>query len=146
MPRILVIDDDHSTRLALQALLTRKSFDVAMAPNGRTGLQLISSLGFDAVIIDMFMPGVDGIATLRELVGLNPNLPFIAMSGCAFTDRRQGAPDFLGMATRLGAAAALQKPFSAAELLKAIARAFDIGAPRREPLRNTEPVSLGAAS
>jgi CheY-like chemotaxis protein len=147
MPRILVVDDDHPTRLALQTLLTRRSFNVALAPDGPTGLRLISSVGFDAVIIDMFMPGMNGIGTIRELVGLNPNLPFIAISGCGFTDRRQGAPDFLGMATRLGAAAALQKPFSAAELLEAIGRAFDAGAPHldRAHLRNATSVSLGVS-
>jgi two-component system, response regulator, stage 0 sporulation protein F len=148
MPRILVIDDDHSTRVALDALLTRKQFDVFLAPDGPSGLRLISTLSFDAVIIDMFMPGMDGIATIRQLIKLKPNLPFIAISGCAFTDRKQGAPDFLGMAIRLGAAASLQKPFPTSEFLEVIDRALHIGLLRLAEmrLRDTRPVAIGQAS
>jgi two-component system, response regulator, stage 0 sporulation protein F len=130
MPTILVIDDDPAIRTALDMLLRRKNYSVFLAPDGPTGLQLISSLALDAVIIDMFMPGMNGIATIRELIKLKPDLPFIAMSGFAFTDRKQGAPDFLGMAIRLGAAAALQKPFETRELLEALDRSLE---PRRHP-------------
>jgi CheY-like chemotaxis protein len=138
MPRILVIDDDYSTRAALDALLTRRKFDVFVAPDGPSGLRLISTLALDAVIIDMFMSGMDGIATIRELIKLKPDLPFIAISGCAFTDRKQGAPDFLGMAIRLGAAASLQKPFPAGELLEAIDRSLDLGVQRLAGMRGFE--------
>ena len=130
MPTILVIDDDPAIRTALDMLLRRKNYSVFLAPDGPTGLQLISSLALDAVIIDMFMPGMNGIATIRELIKLKSDLPFIAMSGFAFTDRKQGAPDFLGMAIRLGAAAALQKPFETRELLEALGRSLE---PRRHP-------------
>jgi two-component system, response regulator, stage 0 sporulation protein F len=125
MPMILVIDDDHAIRTVLDMLLRKKHFGVFLAADGPTGLRLISGVAFDAVIIDMFMPGMDGIATIRELIKLKPDLPFIAMSGYAFTDRKQGAPDFLGMAIRLGAAAALQKPFETRELLEAIDRSLE---------------------
>jgi two-component system, response regulator, stage 0 sporulation protein F len=130
MPAILIIDDDLAIRTALDMLLTSKNYSVFLAPDGPTGLQLISSLAVDAVIIDMFVPGMNGIATIRELIKLKPDLPFIAMSGFAFTDRKQGAPDFLGMAIRLGAAAALQKPFETQELLEALERSL---VPRRHP-------------
>ena len=126
MPTILVVDDDEATRLALQALLKRHSFDVVLASDGSTGLRLIEERSCDVAIIDIFMPGMDGIATIRQLVKLDPNLPFIAMSGYAFTDRNQGAPDFLGMTVRLGATAALQKPFKSAELLGAIEHCFEV--------------------
>jgi two-component system, response regulator, stage 0 sporulation protein F len=126
MPNILVIDDDHATRAALYAMLRQRKFGIFLAPDGPSGLRSINSAAFDAVIIDMFMPGMDGIATIRELIRHKPTLPFITMSGCGFTDRRQGAPDFLGMAIRLGAAAALQKPFRPAELFEAIQRALGI--------------------
>jgi CheY-like chemotaxis protein len=130
MPTILVIDDDLAIRTALDMLLRRKNYSVFLAADGPTGLQLISNLALDAVIIDMFMPGMNGIATIRELIKLKPDLPFIAMSGFAFTDRKQGAPDFLGMSIRLGAAAALQKPFETRELLEALDRSLEL---RRHP-------------
>jgi CheY-like chemotaxis protein len=138
MPTILVIDHDPAIRTALDILLRRKHLGVFLAADGPTGLHLISSIAFDAVIIDMFMPGMNGISTIRELIKLKPDLPFIAMSGYAFTDRKQGAPDFLGMATRLGAAAALQKPFETNELLAAIDRSLE----RRKP----PPIEIPAAA
>jgi two-component system, response regulator, stage 0 sporulation protein F len=138
MPTILVIDDDHAIRAALDFLLRRKHFSVLLAADGAAGLRLISSLACDAVIIDMFMPGMDGIATIRELIKLKPDLPFIAMSGYALTGRKQGAPDFLGMAIRLGAAAALQKPFENTELLGAIHRSI--------ALRRRLPMDIPAAA
>jgi two-component system, response regulator, stage 0 sporulation protein F len=132
MPTILVIEDDQAIRTALDMLLRKKHFGVFLAPDGQTGLRLISSVTFDAVIIDMSLRGMDGIATIRELIKLKPDLPFIAISGYAFTDRKQGAPDFLGMAIRLGAAAALQKPFETQELLEAIDRS--LASRRRVPI------------
>jgi two-component system, response regulator, stage 0 sporulation protein F len=132
MPAILVIDDDHAIRTVLDVLLRKKHFGVFLAPDGPTGLQSISNVAFDAVIIDMFMPGMDGIATIRELIKLKPDLPFIAMSGYAFADRKQGSADFLGTAIRLGAAAALQKPFENTELLGAIDRSIELH--RRRPM------------
>lgn len=126
MPTILIIDDDHATRAALEMLLKQKKFGVFLAPDGSTGIRLIGSVCFDAVVIDMFMPGMDGLATVRQLIKIDPTVPFIAISGYAFTDRRQGAPDFLGMAIKLGATAALQKPFDIRDLLEAINRALEL--------------------
>ena len=99
------------------------------------------------------MPNIHGIATIRELIKLKPKLPFIAM--CGFTDRRQGAPDFLGMAIKLGAVAALQNPFRAGDLFEAIARAlgFSFGPssglcqpPARTPPESTTSDTLRHAS
>ena len=126
MPTVLIIDDDQATRTALEMLLKKKKFGVFLAPDGPTGIRLIGSISFDAVVIDMFMPGMDGLATIRELIKIDPTVPFIAISGHAFTDRRQGAPDFLGMAIKLGATAALQKPFDILDLLEAVDRAVDV--------------------
>jgi two-component system, response regulator, stage 0 sporulation protein F len=125
MPTVLIIDDDHATRAALEMLLKQKKFGVFVAPDGPTGIRLVGEVSFDAVVIDMFMPGMDGIATIRELIKIDPTVPFIAISGYAFTDRTQGAPDFLGMAIRLGATAALQKPFDILDLLEAVNRAVE---------------------
>ncbi|MGY4308699.1 two-component system response regulator (stage 0 sporulation protein F) [Bradyrhizobium sp. USDA 4369] len=126
MPTVLIIDDDSATRAALETLLKKKKFCVFLAPDGPTGIRLIGSVSFDAVVIDMFMPGMDGIATIRELIKIDPTVPFIAISGYAFTDKKQGAPDFLGMAIKLGATAALQKPFDILDLLEAVDRAIEV--------------------
>jgi two-component system response regulator (stage 0 sporulation protein F) len=126
MPTVLIIDDDYATRTALETLLKKKRHCVFLAPDGLTGIRLIGSVSFDAVVIDMFMPGMDGLATIRELIKIDSTVPFIAISGYAFTDRKQGAPDFLGMAIKLGATAALQKPFDILDLLEAVDRAIEV--------------------
>ncbi len=148
MPTVLIIDDDQATRTALEMLLKKKKFGVFLAPDGPTGIRLVGNVSFDAVVIDMFMPGMDGLATIRELIKIDPTVPFIAISGYAFTDRRQGAPDFLGMAIKLGATAALQKPFDILDLLEAVDRAVDV---RQQlltdaPQRKSDPPSVRKAS
>jgi DNA-binding NtrC family response regulator len=143
MPTVLIIDDDQATRTALELLLKKKKFGVFLAPDGPTGIRLLGSVPFDAVVIDMFMPGMDGLATIRELIKIDPAVPFIAISGYAFTDRRQGAPDFLGMAIKLGATAALQKPFDMLDLLEAIDRAVEV---RRQPLTGAQQHNSGSLS
>jgi DNA-binding response OmpR family regulator len=62
MPAILVIDDDSHALAAVDAVLKRKRFDVAVARDGRAGLDLFEAEKFDAVVIDIFMPEMDGIA------------------------------------------------------------------------------------
>jgi len=143
MPTVLIIDDDQATRTALELLLKKKKFGVFLAPDGPTGIRLLGSVPFDAVVIDMFMPGMDGLATIRELIKIDPAVPFIAISGYAFTDRRQGAPDFLGMAIKLGATAALQKPFDMLDLLEAIDRAVEV---RRQLLTGAPQHNSGSLS
>jgi CheY-like chemotaxis protein len=122
MPTILVIDDDIHVRVAIEAVLKRKNFGVVVAADGPDGLQLFKSGGFDAVVLDIFMPEMDGFATIKQLRGINPSVPIIAMSGRAFTDPKNESPDFLGMAVKLGANQALQKPFQGEQLFQALMR------------------------
>jgi CheY-like chemotaxis protein len=72
---------------------------------------------FDIVICDICMPGMDGLETIREFHRYDPDVPVIAISGFTF---RHSAPDFLTMATKLGAAFSLPKPFRPPELLQAV--------------------------
>ncbi|WP_407153950.1 response regulator [Bradyrhizobium sp. STM 3557] len=79
MPTVLIIDDDQATRAALEMLLKKKKFGVFLAPDGPTGIRLLGSVSFDAVVIDMFMPGMDGLATIRELIKIDPTVPFVGI-------------------------------------------------------------------
>jgi CheY-like chemotaxis protein len=120
MPRILVVDDDLSVRVATQTLLEREGYDVVVADSGRNGIEAITSASFDAVIVDIFMPGMDGLDTIKAFNRQAPGVPVIAMSGFMFRNSSAPAPDFLGMSTKLGAAYSLHKPFRPGELIKAI--------------------------
>lgn len=120
MRRILVIDDDRSVRTAIKTLLEREGFEVVAVENGRAGLEALESTPFDVVIVDIFMPGMDGLETITAFHRRAPLVPIIAMSGFMFRDSAMPAPDFLSMATKLGAAYSLHKPFRPRELIAAV--------------------------
>jgi DNA-binding response OmpR family regulator len=120
MPRILVVDDDMSVRLATQTLLEHEGYEVVVADGGRGGIEAIATQSFDAVIVDIFMPGMDGLETIKAFNRNAPGVPVIAISGFLFRNSSAPPPDFLSMSTKLGAAYSLHKPFRPRELLKAI--------------------------
>ena len=115
--RILVVDDDMGVRGAIDAVLSQEGFDVVLADGGSAGLKALKGSHFDAVLIDIFMPGMDGLEAIRSFRAAAPGVPLVAMSGFLPRDAMATAPDFLKMATRLGAAYSLRKPFRPKELL-----------------------------
>lgn len=119
-PRILVVDDDLAVRSAIDAVLSHEGYEVVVADGGSTGLEALKGGHFDAVLIDIFMPGMDGLETIRSFQDAAPKVPLVAMSGFLSRDAMATTPDFLNMATRLGAAFSLQKPFRPSELLRIV--------------------------
>ena len=119
MAKILVVDDIKNVRDAVAAALEDLGgYDVMLASDGRTGLDLLDLHRFDVAIADIWMPGEDGIAFLRSAKAKYPDLPVIIITG--------GGPDFppmemsLSVVQSLGADAVLIKPFENSELLAAI--------------------------
>lgn len=121
MPRILVIDDDKSVRTAIKTLLEREGYEVFAAEDGRTGLDAFESMAVDVLIVDIFMPGMDGLEAIKLFKRRAPQVPIVAISGFMFRNSSTPAPDFLSMAAKLGAAFALHKPFRPRELSAAVA-------------------------
>ena len=107
MARILVIDDDEAIRSVLTILLGQKAHQVVTAQDGRRGLKALESDHFDLLIVDIFMPEMDGLEAIRLARKSKPDLPIIVISGSAGAS----TPDFLNMATKLGAIESIQKPF-----------------------------------
>jgi CheY-like chemotaxis protein len=64
---VLIIDDEEIMREILEALLSREGYSVRAASGGSEGVELAKSVPFDAVIVDVMMPGIDGMAVLEEL-------------------------------------------------------------------------------
>jgi CheY-like chemotaxis protein len=120
MASILVIDDDRSVLLTIRILLERAGHPVEAVDNSRTGLQLLETQNFDLLIVDIFMPGMDGFETMKLVHQSRPDMPVIVISGQQFSLSSYPSPDFLHMATRLGAVSSLQKPFRPSELLAAV--------------------------
>jgi two-component system, response regulator, stage 0 sporulation protein F len=120
MARVLIIDDDDSVCIAIKAVLLRHDCVAVVADRGQLGLQLFSESHFDVVMIDIFMPGMDGLETIKGFRKRAPSVPIIAMSGFVSHSSAAPIPDFLGMAAKLGASYCLQKPYTSHQLIKAI--------------------------
>ena len=133
MPRILVVDDDKSVRIATQTLLEHDSYEVVVADSGRAGIEALADSTFDVVIVDIFMPGMDGLETIKAFHHHASDVPIIAMSGFMFRNTSAPAPDFLSMSTKLGAAYSLHKPFRPRDLLKAIEACLGSGTAAESP-------------
>jgi len=125
MARVLVIDDDRAVRTIIQATLEHEGFEVLVVGDGRTGIEVTKSENFDLLIVDVFMPGMDGFETIRLVREHKPALPIVVMSGQSFRPGSDPAPDYLSMATKLGAVRSLRKPFRARELLAVIAECLE---------------------
>ena len=124
MARILVIDDDRNVLATIKLLLEREAHDVVASPDSRTGLDLFEASSFDLLIVDIFMPGMDGIETMKLVHQRRPEMPVVVISGQEFRTASERAPDFLLMATRLGAVSSVQKPFRPRDLLSAVGEAL----------------------
>ena len=120
MASILVIDDDRAVLATIKILLERASHTVEAVDNSRAGLQLLTTQSFDLLVVDIFMPGMDGFETMRQVHQSRPDIPVIVISGQQSSLVSENAPDFLHMATRLGAVSSLQKPFKPADLLAVV--------------------------
>ena len=121
MARILVVDDDTLVLASVQMLLIHAGHEVLAVDQARNAVIALEREQFDLVIVDVFMPGMDGYQAIKEFRRLDPAMPVIAMSGVMFRESSQRhAPDFLGMAAKLGATRTLNKPFKPAELMEAV--------------------------
>jgi two-component system response regulator PilR (NtrC family) len=97
---ILVIDDEEIMREILEALLTREGYHVRLASHAAEGLELARTMPFDAAIVDMMMPGMDGITALDELKKIDDDLPVMMITAFAsvenaITAMKRGAFDYV---------------------------------------------------
>jgi CheY-like chemotaxis protein len=121
MARILVLDSDCAVRSALQVLLQLEGFEVAVAENGSTAMQVLRGIRIDLVVLDLNLRGMHGYEVIEQIRAHASDLPIVAMSGLLFRDVTNPGEDVLARAVALGAAVALRKPFRPKELLDAIA-------------------------
>ncbi len=127
--RILVIDDDNHVRTSIVLALRARGFDVVAADNGASGLRAFEAGPFDLAIVDVFMPGMDGVKLIKALRELDHNFPVIAVSGVLLPASGRTALDLFPKAPGLENIVCLQKPFRPPELLAAIAKALEGASP-----------------
>jgi DNA-binding response OmpR family regulator len=81
MPRVLAVDDDPMILELLAAVLTPKGYEVVTAQNGGDALMLLEAYAVDVVLLDVGMPGVDGMSALRRIRAVHSELPVIMLTG-----------------------------------------------------------------
>jgi len=79
--RILVVDDEKPVRETLAALLRQEGYNVVVAEGGHSAVEAIEVFTFGLVIVDIFMPGMNGLETIQVFRTGAPTVPIIAMSG-----------------------------------------------------------------
>ena len=114
---ILVIDDEEIMREILETLLTREGYDVRLAASAAEGLELARSMPFDAAIVDVMMPGMDGIAALDELKKIDDDLPVLMITAFASVENAIAA-------MKRGAFDYITKPFKNDEVLVVLRNAL----------------------
>ncbi|HWU38196.1 MAG TPA: response regulator, partial [Candidatus Acidoferrum sp.] len=114
--RILVVDDEESVRWALRKALERAHYRVDMASDGHAGLQAAEEPGVDLVLLDVRLPGRDGLDVLREIRKRCPDLPVIMMTA-------YGTLQVAVEAMKLGAYDYIGKPFDMDEVILVVEKA-----------------------
>lgn len=124
MPQILIIDDDHLVRAATKAVLNAKGYDVDVAGTGREGIEAARNNRFDLIIVDLFMPEMDGLKVIETIRQADADVPMIAASGFMFGGECPTMPNFDSMAAEAGAGSTLYKPFRPDVLVNAVEKAI----------------------
>ena len=112
---ILVVDDEVKIRDILNDILTHANYLVALAKDGEEALALVKTKPVDLVLLDLVMPGIDGMVVLEELRTLNPLLPILIVSA-------HGNVAKAVEAVNLGAVDFIEKPIKMENLLDKIAQ------------------------
>ena len=117
-PSVLIVDDEPSILQSLGGLLSDEGFEVMTAYNGYEALKIVDAESPDLVLLDIWMPGMDGMETLREIKKENPFIQVIMITG-------HGNIDTAVKATKLGAYDFIEKPLSIDRVIVAINNALN---------------------
>ncbi len=115
---LLIVDDDEDLLEMVSFALSRAGYSVSKAGDGRAALELARARRFDAVVLDMMMPGMDGVTALAELRKLDPGLQVIMLTA-------HGSVDTAVESMRLGAFDYIRKPFGLDALEAVVAKAVE---------------------
>lgn len=116
--RVLLVDDEETFTDSLAKVLRRRGLEVAVAASGEEGIAYLTQRDYDVVVLDLRMPGLDGLATLRRLKELRPTTQVIMLTG-------HGTVDAGIEALRLAAFDFMLKPAVTDRLVEVISAAGD---------------------
>lgn len=117
--RILIIDDEPSIRKSLEGILRDEGFDTATAEDGLSGIQQVLIARPSLVLLDIWMPGIDGLETLQRLKSIAPEMPVVMISGHAAIATAMKA-------IQLGAADFIEKPLDLLATMSAVRKALGL--------------------
>jgi len=129
--RILLVDDEEQFVQALSERLTLRGYDVTTSLSGEDALEKLKQYNYEVVILDIAMPGLNGIATLREIKKFKPLTEVIMLTGHATVETA-----IEGM--KIGAADYLVKPCDTEELMAKINNAQQRKADQEERIREAK--------
>ncbi|MBL7175425.1 MAG: sigma-54-dependent Fis family transcriptional regulator [Desulfobacteraceae bacterium] len=127
MSKILIIDDDDQLRKSFEKLLIDEGYYVESAPSGEMGLKKLEPMVPDVVILDMRLPGMNGLETFQAIHEIKPKLPVIMMTA-------YGTTETAIQATKMGAFDYILKPFDIPDMLKFIGQALEAGRFMQSPV------------
>jgi CheY-like chemotaxis protein len=105
MAKVLVIDDEPAVRELLNILLSQKGYDVLLADNGSKGLELYRQEHPDVILLDLKMPGLDGVTVLKHIRSVDLTQPVIVLTG-------DSAPETKRQVRELGVSEFIEKGHS----------------------------------
>jgi two-component system, NtrC family, nitrogen regulation response regulator NtrX len=117
-PSILIVDDETSILKSLSGILSDEGFETITASNGYEALKILDTESPDLVLLDIWMPGIDGIDTLKEIKKIQPATPVVMITG-------HGTIETAVNATKIGAFDFIEKPISIDKVIVAINNALN---------------------
>jgi len=116
--KILVVDDEEEVRFMLREALAKRGFEPVLAPDAETALELLRAGGLDLVLLDIMLPGMDGIQAIPKIQEIDPQVPILMMTA-------HGSRDIAVRAIQAGAYDFFDKPFKIDELTIVVRRALE---------------------
>ncbi|MCK4235949.1 MAG: sigma-54-dependent Fis family transcriptional regulator, partial [Candidatus Krumholzibacteria bacterium] len=133
--RVLIVDDEESIRSSLEKLLSYEKFKTFTAPDGSSALELVADERVDIVLLDIKMPGMDGLEVLTKIRELRSDLPVVIISG-------HGTIQTAVEATKLGAFDFIEKPIDLERLLLTVRNGLKQGELARQNIQLKERVGV----
>jgi len=117
MKKILIVDDDTVVLSSCKRILEPEGYEVSLTSSVKEALQMLEEKKFDIILVDVIMPGYDGMYLIGNVRENLPNLPILVMSGYP-------TPETISSGMRMGATHFIAKPFTPDELITAVGKAL----------------------
>ncbi|MBT2765637.1 response regulator [Paenibacillus sp. ISL-20] len=111
--KVLIVDDQNGIRILLVEVFSSEGYETFQAANGKAALDIVKTHAPDLVLLDMKIPGMDGLEILKHIKQMNPDIKVIMMTA-------YGELDMIKEATDLGALMHFTKPFDIDEMRQAV--------------------------